>query len=150
MLEEELELDEAIAKFIKRAGTSADEVKEFLLQWAGHPDYYVNFTTQVATNLAVLNVALLNELREHKRFHLVKALVITLEVAISIKWWEYMLGRENGTWYWDKHGLFVSSLHGLIRHLNALQKHVSEIEHAYGFTGRLVCLEGKSEQVFLE
>jgi len=99
-------------------------------------------------NLSVLNVKLLNELDQDKRFHLLKALCLTVETALSLKTWEYMLGREDGAWYWNNYGLFFSSLHALIPTLNALQKHVSEIEPS--FTGRLIYLEGKSERYFLE
>lgn len=150
MLEEELELAEATAEFVQSQSISADGLREFLVEWAGHPDHYVDFTKQVATNLATLNVALLNELSVDKRLHLVKALILTVKIAFDMKVWEYMLGRKDAAWYWDKHGLFFSSLHSLIPQLNDLQKHISELEHAYSFTGRLVYLEGDSERAFLE
>jgi hypothetical protein len=148
MLEEELKLNDAITEFVKPSEITEAELERFLTDWAAHPDHYVLFTARVVKNLSALNVKLLNEFGEGKRFHLVKALCLAVEIAFSMREWEYMLGREDGASYWNNHGLFFSSLHGFIPRLNALQKHVSEIEH--GFTGRIIYLEGQSEFSFLE
>src|SRR5258708_39844583 len=121
MLEEDLTLDDEIARFIEQPEISDSELAEFLTKWAAHPDYHTDFTRQVISNLCSLNVKLLNRLDEKKRFHLVKALCITVQLALSMKQWEYMLGRDDGLWYWEHHGLFFSSLHGLIPPLNELQ-----------------------------
>jgi hypothetical protein len=123
MLEEELELNKAIAEFVKPPEIS-----------------YTDFTARVIKNLSVLNLKLLNKLGEGMLFHLLNALCLTTRIALDMKQWEYMLGRKDGAWYWNNHGLFFSSLHSLIPSLNALHKHVSEIEQ--GFTGGIICLGG--------
>ncbi|WP_433971047.1 hypothetical protein [Tunturiibacter lichenicola] len=148
MREEDLELDDAIEKFAAQAEISDSALVAFLTNWAAHPDYYTDFTQQVISNLSELNVTLLNKLDLRKRFHLVKALCITVQLAFSMKEWEGMLGRKDGAWYWEKHGLFFSSLHGLIPPLNELQSQIAAIGE--GFTGRIICLEGDSERIFLE
>lgn len=148
MLDEELELNEAIAELIKKPKISQEELAAFLHRWAAHPDHYTEFTARVVTNLSALNTNLLSELGLVKRFHLVKALCLAVEIAFSMKQWEYMLGRKDGAWYWNNYGLFFSTLHCLIPSLNSLQKHISEI--GVGFAGRIVCLEGPSEHSFLE
>lgn len=148
MLKEEIDLNEAIAEFVKRPKISQEELAQFLTLWSAHPDYYTEFTARVVNNLSALNVDLLAELNLDRRFHLVKALCLAVETAFAMKQWEYMLGRKDGAWYWNNHGLFFSSLHCLIPRLNALQKHISEIVE--GFTGRIICLEGPTERSFLE
>jgi hypothetical protein len=148
MLQEELDLHNAIDEFIRSPQISVDELFDFLLEWAAHPDSFTDYTTRVIKNLSALNQQLLNELTPDKRFHLVKALCVGVKIALSLKQWEYMLGREDGAWYWNNLGLFFSSLHSLIPVLNTLQKHVSEIDQ--GFTGRIIYLEGPSEYSFLE
>jgi len=42
MLEEEFELNEAIAEFIKRPEISEDDLEHFLTHWGAHPDHYKN------------------------------------------------------------------------------------------------------------
>jgi hypothetical protein len=116
MLEEDLKLDKAISEFVKRGAISEDELASFLTSWAAHPDYYVEFTGRVVKNLSALNVKLLKELPEDKRYHLLWALCLTVEVAFGIRQWEYMLGREDGAWYWNNMGLFFSALHDFIPH----------------------------------
>ena len=148
MLEEELKLNNAIAEFIKTPQITSDELMDFLTQWVVHPDYYTDFTARVVRNLAALNMKLLNELESGKRWHLVKSLCVAVEIAFSIKQWEFMLGREDGASYWDNHPLFFSSLHCFIPSLNTLQRHISKLEQ--GFTGRIICLEGESERSFLD
>lgn len=148
MLEEDLKLDEEISHFVKTPEISDAELARFLTNWAAHPDYYTKFTQRVISNVSALNVKLLNSLDKQKRFHLVKALCLTVQLAFSMKQWEFMLGRKDGARYWNNHGLFFSSLHGLIPLLNELQRHISEL--GQGFTGRIVCLEGESERRFLE
>ena len=96
MLEEELKLDEEISRFVKSSEISDSDLAGFLTDWAAHPDYYTEFTQRVISNLSALNIKLLNSLDEQKRFHLVKALCITVQVAFSMKQWEDMLGREDG------------------------------------------------------
>jgi hypothetical protein len=148
MLEEDLKLDDEIEKFTRQAEISDSQLALFLTKWAAHPDYHTDITQRVISNLSSLNVALLNKLDREKRFHLVKALCITVQLAFSMKQWEYMLGRKDGPWYWEGHGLFFSSLHALIPPLNELQSQIAAIGE--GFTERLICLEGESERAFLE
>src|SRR6266404_6937235 len=148
MLEEDFKRDEAVSTFVEKTEISQADLEEFLSNWAAHPDYHVEFIGRIIKNLSTLNVQLLNELEQGKRFHLLKALCIVLEVALSMKMWEYMLGREDGAWYWEKHGLYFSSLHALIPPLNELQRHVAEL--GQGYTGRIIFLEGESELAFLE
>jgi len=144
----DLKLNEEVLQFVKTQQISEYELVKFLTNWVAHPDDYTDFTSRVITNLSSLNIKLLNELQEKKRFHLVKALCLAVQFAFSSKQWEYMLGREDGAWYWNNHGLFFSSLHGFIPLLNELQWHISRLEQ--GFTGRIICLEGQSERTFLE
>jgi hypothetical protein len=148
MLEEELKLNNAIAEFIKSPQITSDELMDFLMHWVVHPDDYIDFTARVVRNLATLNVKLLNELESGKRWHLVKSLCMAVEIAFSIKQWEFMLGRDDGASYWDGYPLFFSSLHCLVPSLNTLQRHISSLEQ--GFTGRVICLEGASERSFLD
>lgn len=148
MLEEDLKLDDEIWKFIRQPEISDSQLATFLTNLAAHPDYYTDFTQRVISNLSSLNVKLLNKLDGRKRFHLVKSLCITVRLAFSMKQWEYMLGRKDGAWYWENHGLFFSSLHGLIPPLNELQSQIAAIGE--GFTARIICIEGESERAFLE
>jgi hypothetical protein len=148
VLEEEIKLNEAIAHFVETPSISGDALSQFLTVRVAHPDYYTDFTGRVIKNLSALNVHLLNELPQEKRFHLLKALCLTVEIAYSMKMWEFMLGRKDGAWYWNKHGLFFSTLHNFIPLLNSLQKQIAAI--GQGFTGRIACLEGPTEERFLE
>ena len=112
MLEEELELNEAISEFTKRSGILEEELEAFLERWATYSEPYDEFSAQVAKNLAVLNVKLLNELSdEDQRFHLVKALCITVRLSLEMKSWDHMLGRADGAQYWNKYGLFFFPSH---------------------------------------
>lgn len=58
---------------------------DFLSRWAGHPDYYPEVTGRVAKNLATLNIKLLNELPERKRFSLVNAICLAVELVMEFE-----------------------------------------------------------------
>lgn len=147
MLIEQIERYEAIKEFVKTPSLTEKDFIDFLTKWAGHPDYYADVTGRVIKNLAVLNIKLLNELTEEKRFSLVNAVCLAVDLVMEFKQWEYMLSREDGDWYWNNYGLIFAGLHLLIPSLNELQKSISDI--APYFTGRIICVEGPSEHVFL-
>lgn len=145
---DENKTDKTIRKFVRQGKDSKSDVLEFIHYYFLHPDLERDYTEKVARNIIEVSHSYYRTLSKIKKFHFLRAIVNLLDIALSLKFWEYQLSRNDASWYWKGIPTYFSSITHLVEPLENIRFDIGTIDK-HRMYKKVILVEGESEFNFL-
>jgi hypothetical protein len=149
MIIDELNEIKQIRKFARKKDFSKGEYHDYLIANFINPDLDEEYMAKVINNIVDITFDYLESLSVTKKCHFLNAINNLLKVAQSLKSWDRLLSRKDGSWFWNGNPLFFSSITHIIEPLELIQKEISCIDRRRLYK-KVILVEGDSEHIFLE
>jgi hypothetical protein len=146
----ELGQDKAIKNFLKNnKNPSKEDLFNLFYENFLHPDLETEFTHKVAKNVIEISYDYYLKLSHRKKFHFLRALGKLFDVVLSIKIWEFQLGRDDASWYWKGIPTYFLTLSHLTEPLETLRQEIGIVDKNRLYS-KIICVEGETENNFIK
>lgn len=148
VVDREKEQDKAIKRFITGNNNSKKQLFQFLQDFFVHPDLEVEFTDRVTKNMVEITHSYYLSLPRSKKLHFLKAVGNLLEVALSMKIWEFSLSRNDAAWFWGGTPTFFQSITHLTKPLENIRYQMGLVDQRKTHN-KVLLVEGDAEHSFM-
>lgn len=145
----EIHRNVALKQFVKNKCVSKDELYNFLDRHYLHPDYEREFTEQVARNAVNITHSFYLTLPQKERIHFLNALGTLCELSLSMKRWEFLLSRDDASWFWKDRPTYFLSMDHMIDPLETIRRELNIIDKRQVLR-KIILVEGESEYNFIK